>query len=164
MASDDKPTPAARASAARDIAGRMAALTRVADTPARRSAPRRPARAAESETAARPPEPATSAEPAEPAEPATPATRERPTRSRDAGREPRRRAGATMPAEQPRPPAFYGERLSITTTAAQITALRAARVADGIEVTARIRAMIALWQDDPKLRARVDRAAHDWQS
>lgn len=160
MASDDKPTPAARASATRDIAARMAALTQRADTPARRQPTRRPARAAEPDTGAQP------AGPAEPASqpPAASSAASRP-RARDAGREPRRgRAGATMPAEQPRPAAFYGERLSITTTAAQIKALRAARLDDGIEVTARIRAMIALWQDDPKLRARVDRAAADWQS
>jgi hypothetical protein len=40
-------------------------------------------------------------------------------------------------------------------------ALELARVDDGIEVTARLRAMITLWQDDPKLRARVDKLARD---
>jgi hypothetical protein len=68
-----------------------------------------------------------------------------------------------MPAEQPRPPAHYGARLSITTTAAQVRALRAARLDDGIEATARIRAMIAAWQDDPELRARIDADARHWQ-
>lgn len=70
---------------------------------------------------------------------------------------------AGPPAEQDKPAAFYSERLSITTTAAQIQALRAARLADGIQATARLRAMIALWQDDPKIQARVDKLAGDWQ-
>lgn len=67
------------------------------------------------------------------------------------------------PAEQARPAAFYGQRLSITTTADQVGALRAARLADGIQATARLRAMIAAWQGDPKLRERIDRMARDWQ-
>lgn len=84
----------------------------------------------------------------------------RPARSTTATRG-KGRAGP--PAEQERPAAFYSERLSITTTAAQIQALRAARLADGIQATARLRAMIALWQDDPKIRARIDKLAGDWQ-
>ena len=39
--------------------------------------------------------------------------------------------------------------------------LELARLDDGIEVTARLRAMITLWQEDPKLRARVDKRARD---
>ena len=34
--------------------------------------------------------------------------------------------------------------------------LDAARLDDGIEVTARLRAMIQLWQSDPELRDRID--------
>jgi hypothetical protein len=37
--------------------------------------------------------------------------------------------------------------------------LELARIDDGVEVTARLRAMIMLWHDDPKLRARVDELA-----
>jgi hypothetical protein len=37
--------------------------------------------------------------------------------------------------------------------------LEAARLDDGIEVTARLRAMITLWQEDPQLRVRVDELA-----
>jgi hypothetical protein len=38
-------------------------------------------------------------------------------------------------------------------------ALKEARIGDGIQATARIRAMIGLWMDDEKIRARVDRLA-----
>lgn len=75
----------------------------------------------------------------------------------------RKRQPEPAPAEQDAPAAFYSERLSITTTAAQVQALRAARLADGIQATARLRAMIAAWQDDPKLRERINRLARDWQ-
>lgn len=37
--------------------------------------------------------------------------------------------------------------------------LELASLDDGIEVTARLRAMITLWQEDPKVRARVDKLA-----
>jgi hypothetical protein len=30
-------------------------------------------------------------------------------------------------------------------------------------MTARIRAMIAIWQDDPRFRARVDKEARRWR-
>lgn len=39
-----------------------------------------------------------------------------------------------------------------------------ARLDDGIEVTTRLRAMITLWQDDPKLRARIDKLARELRS
>ena len=61
----------------------------------------------------------------------------------------------------------YPERLSITTTAAQIKALRMARADDGIQATARLRALIAAWMEDSaegaELRERINRAARDWQ-
>lgn len=60
-------------------------------------------------------------------------------------------------------PMFYGSRLALRTTARQVQALGAAHTRDGIRSAARIRAMIALWMDDPRLRARVDRVARDWQ-
>jgi len=74
---------------------------------------------------------------------------------------------SAAPAEAERKDVAYPERLSITTTAAQIKALRMARAADGIQATARLRALIAAWMDDSpegrKLRERIDRAAQDWQ-
>ena len=69
-------------------------------------------------------------------------------------------ATAGRPSE---PPMFYGSRLALRTTAGQVQALSAAHTRDGIRSAARIRAMIALWMEDPRLRARIDRAARDWQ-
>jgi hypothetical protein len=66
-----------------------------------------------------------------------------------------------MPAEQPKPPAAYSARISLTTTPEMKRDLDMARVEDGVEATARIRAMISLWQDDPRLRARVDKLARN---
>ncbi|HET6751582.1 MAG TPA: hypothetical protein VFL71_20240 [Actinomycetes bacterium] len=67
-----------------------------------------------------------------------------------------------MPAEQSRP-AAYSARLHLTTTREQARALAQARVDDGIEVTARVRAMIALWQQDERLRRRIDKLARSWR-
>jgi hypothetical protein len=53
----------------------------------------------------------------------------------------------------------WGARMSLTLTTAMKKALERARVEDGIEGTARIRAMIALWQSDERLRQRIDREA-----
>jgi hypothetical protein len=64
-----------------------------------------------------------------------------------------------MPAEQGRPRAFYSARISHTTTPDQKRALDLARVEDGIEATARLRAMTQLWMEDERLRARVDKLA-----
>jgi len=85
-------------------------------------------------------------------------------------RKERRRASPAAPApataatQQPQASAdpAYSERLSITTTRAQIDALRRARLGDGIQATARLRAMIDLWMRDPELRDRIDAAAADW--
>jgi hypothetical protein len=60
-------------------------------------------------------------------------------------------------------PMFYGSRLALRTTGRQVQALSSAHARDGIRSAARIRAMIALWMDDPRLRARIDRVARDWQ-
>src|ERR1019366_10379286 len=89
-----------------------------------------------------------------------PATRarQRATAQRNA---PTVRKGAPMPAEQPKPPAAYSARISLTTTPEMKRDLDMARVEDGVEATARIRAMISLWQDAPRLRARVDKLARN---
>jgi hypothetical protein len=49
--------------------------------------------------------------------------------------------------------------MSLTLPEEMKQALEMARVTDRIEGTARIRAMIRLWQTDERLRRRVDRAA-----
>jgi hypothetical protein len=67
-------------------------------------------------------------------------------------------APAVMPATQPRPPA-WDARLSLTLSQEMKRALDLAKVEDGIEGTARIRAMITLWQDDERLRNRIDKLA-----
>jgi hypothetical protein len=67
-------------------------------------------------------------------------------------------APAAMPATQQRPPA-WDARLSLTLSQEMKRALDLAKVEDGIEGTARIRAMITLWQDDERLRNRIDRLA-----
>src|ERR1035441_2392838 len=92
------------------------------------------------------------------AEPAPASARQRAAPQRKA---PAVRKGAAMPAEQPKPPAAYSARISLTTTPEMKRDLDMARVEDGVEATARIRAMISLWQDDPRLRARVDKLARN---
>ena len=59
------------------------------------------------------------------------------------------------------PPATpaWTSRISMTATREMKHDLEAARIDDGIEVTARLRAMITLWQEDPQLRGRVDELA-----
>lgn len=52
-------------------------------------------------------------------------------------------------------------RISMTASREMKRDLEAARLDDGLEVTARLRAMIKLWQSDPELRARVDELAKD---
>ncbi len=83
----------------------------------------------------------------------------------------RRGVEAATPASEPVPAApdpdpvpaakvpAWDARISLTATAEMKRALDLARVEDGIEATARIRAMITLWQEDPRLRARVDKLA-----
>jgi hypothetical protein len=67
-------------------------------------------------------------------------------------------APAPMPAEQAKP-GKWDARISMTASADMKRALELARVNDGIEATARLRAMITLWQSDAKHRAKVDQLA-----
>lgn len=53
----------------------------------------------------------------------------------------------------------WSARISMTASREMKRQLELARLDDGIEVTARLRAMIQLWQDDPQLRGRVDELA-----
>lgn len=68
------------------------------------------------------------------------------------------KATRPMPVEQDKPQAWPA-RISMTASTDMKRDLELARLDDGIEVTARLRAMITLWQEDPKLRARVDKLA-----
>lgn len=90
-----------------------------------------------------------------------PAPREAPARKAPERKAPARKPAA-MPPEQPRA-VTYSERINLTTTPEQNRALNLARVEDGIDKTARLRAMIALWQSDERLRRRIDKAARDWR-
>jgi hypothetical protein len=65
---------------------------------------------------------------------------------------------APMPVEQPKPQR-WDARINMTCTAEMKRALDMARAVDGIPDTARIRAMIMLWQEDERHRARVDKLA-----
>ncbi|MGH3612687.1 MAG: hypothetical protein ACRDRK_08835 [Pseudonocardia sp.] len=82
----------------------------------------------------------------------TPATRKQAPASRT----------PAMPAEQPKP-VTYNARINLTTTPEQNRALDLARVEDGIDKTARLRAMIALWEKDERLRRRIDKEAKSWR-
>lgn len=62
------------------------------------------------------------------------------------------------PAKEVVPPK-YDARMSLTLPQEMKQALDIARAMDRIEGTARIRAMIRLWQTDDRFRRRVDRAA-----
>lgn len=68
----------------------------------------------------------------------------------------------TMPTEQQKQPT-YSARIELTTTPEQNRALEEARITDRIGKTARIRAMIALWERDERLRKRIDREAQNWR-
>ncbi|MFJ3481654.1 hypothetical protein [Streptomyces microflavus] len=72
-------------------------------------------------------------------------------------------APATMPAEQDAPRALYSARITFTTTEQQRRALEEAKVEDRIDKTARLRAMVALWEQDERLRKRVDKLARTMQ-
>jgi hypothetical protein len=67
-------------------------------------------------------------------------------------------ASAGSPVDQPKAEK-WPSRISMTASRDMKRNLEAARLDDGIEVTARLRAMITLWQEDPQLRARVDELA-----
>jgi hypothetical protein len=67
-------------------------------------------------------------------------------------------ARVAMPAEADRPEA-YPERIPLKVPVDMKRDLVLAHAEDGIEVSARIRAMIALWQQGGKFRAEVDKMA-----
>lgn len=69
-------------------------------------------------------------------------------------------AAGPMPAEQ-KTPKDWPVRIPLNVDEEMRRALEQARVDDRIETTARIRAMIQLWQEDERLRTRVNRRARD---
>jgi hypothetical protein len=70
------------------------------------------------------------------------------------------RAAGPMPAAQ-RAPKRWPVRIPLNTDEEMRRALEEARLEDRIDTTARIRAMIQLWQEDDRLRARVNKRAKD---
>lgn len=65
---------------------------------------------------------------------------------------------APMAAEQGRPDKWPA-RISMKASPQMKRDLELARLDDGIEMTARIRAMITLWQSDKRIRGQVDKLA-----
>lgn len=88
----------------------------------------------------------------QPAEPAEQGTAEK---TGDSGPE------RLLPLE-PEPGTKFDARMSLTLDAAQKRLLDLARVDDGITANARIRALIALYGYDPRVRKRIDRTARKW--
>jgi hypothetical protein len=70
------------------------------------------------------------------------------------------RAAGPMPAAQGTPKR-WPVRIPLNADEEMRRALEEARLEDRIDTTARIRAMIQLWQEDDRLRARVNKRAKD---
>lgn len=70
-----------------------------------------------------------------------------------------RSAPAPMPATVAASGPAYPKRMTLPLTVEDHRALRVAHLDDGVEATARLRAMLALWQQDERLRARIDKLA-----
>jgi hypothetical protein len=101
---------------------------------------------------------------AEMAEPEEPQARPRPVpvpvpaREPATPREPAARRGSRRRVQEPEP-ARWDARMSLTLSKEMKRDLDVARADDGVEGTARIRAMITLWQEDERLRRRIDKLA-----
>ncbi len=147
-----------------DLAARMAALgAQPAEPPAAAAKPARKPATTRKRTAhvTAPPETIRTAQTGRRA-PTRKATPDKPATGKPAARKATPAPRAPMPAEQPKP-AAYSSRINLTTTPEQNRALDLARVEDGIDKTARLRAMIALWQQDERLRRRIDKLAQSWR-
>jgi hypothetical protein len=72
-------------------------------------------------------------------------------------------AAGPPPADQPRPVKAWPVRIPLNVDDEMRRALEQARTAYRIETTARIRAMISLWQEDETFRARVNELAPDFR-
>jgi hypothetical protein len=66
---------------------------------------------------------------------------------------------ASTPMTRPKTP--YTKRMPLTLTPEDHAELLMARARDGIEATARLRAMVALWRKDEELRRRIDEMARE---
>jgi len=104
---------------------------------------------------------APTAEPEDQAVPAAPAPVQPPARPEPPAAAP---APSAPPAAGPEPqdqaqPETWDARMSMTLSRQMKRDLDLARADDGIEGTARVRAMIRLWQQDERLRRRVDKLA-----
>jgi hypothetical protein len=66
----------------------------------------------------------------------------------------------SAPAQQDKEPMFDA-RLNLPLTDEMMRALKQARLDDGLEATARIRAMITIWQEDERFRNRVNKRGWD---
>lgn len=159
---DTTPTPKSRRGRKGDpeLLARMAALgARTQPAAAEPAPPRKPATRRRTTPVTAPSETTRTANTGHAAT-TRPAPAEKPATRKPAARNAPR--AAPMPAEQPKPVA-YSSRINLTTTPEQNRALDLARVEDGIDKTARLRAMIALWQDDERLRRRIDKLAKSWR-
>jgi hypothetical protein len=92
----------------------------------------------------------------QPAQPAETAVQAAPEVPEDSGPE------RLLPLE-PESGTKFDARMSLTLAPDQKRLLDLARVDDGTEGTARIRAMIALYGYDPRVRKRIDRIARNWR-
>ena len=72
-------------------------------------------------------------------------------------------AAGPPPESQPRAAKAWPVRIPLNVDEGMRTALEQARTADRVETTARIRAMIRLWQTDQAFRAAVDALAPDFR-
>lgn len=97
---------------------------------------------------------------------AAPAEAPAPARSRRTPRKsaatPAPAAPAPMPIEQAKR-STYSARINFTTTPEQNRALDLARIEDGIDKTARLRALVDLWVTDERFRNRVNKLAQSWR-
>lgn len=75
------------------------------------------------------------------------------------GKTPQARSTTSTRSKSSTPSKRHERRLSLPLTDDQDRTLKLARVEDDIDTTTRIRAMIEIWADDPKLRKRVDKLA-----
>lgn len=89
----------------------------------------------------------------------------RPARARKpSAARPQRESRSSTPRRAPQPQpdrtVEHDRRLNVPVSDAELRSLGEARLNDGIPAAARVRAMIALWQENEDVRRRVDSRAH----
>lgn len=147
-----------------DLLARMTRLGATQPEPPPAAAPptRKPATTRRRTDAVTAPSDATRATSGRRKAPTSPPAADKPPTRKTAARKAAPAPRTPMPAEQPKP-VTYSARINLTTTPEQNRALDLARIEDGIDKTARLRAMIALWQQDERLRRRIDKMAQSWR-